>query len=562
MSTKTVEINHLYPQEALLHSYPDEQFPLSSDATHSAYQFFWEKYKIDSIEGPRRTEDRLTKINTLLGSFCGDGGKAVYAPTYEAATLSYINRIYSTGSIPDGARNSQRALKMASQELSGEKGEDYTRYTFGLLYDINKIDDTWQNDQAEKRDSSEIFDYNKLSDLFDLDKMLDLAENTNIESILIKASETAVDLADYTDNESTSITKSQAENFVKMSESLLAPLLEIMGYDGFAMHMNSVTKRIRLKELGEKGQFALSAAEEILKDYNNASFGTAIATLLNNSFGAENYSIEPLFNDEASIAMYHGICITEGGDSSYTTFRRKTRGSLAWKMYQDIVNGKIEIPVNGQSLDIESYRTTMDIIAGQIVFDELNANSADSQFDGEPNDIQIAKLAKTFSKTLSVIESGNTTELKPSPSRDSAVHIRGKEKFIANVASQVYLNGYHGSIDGRKEQPGGMEVAKLTFTEYIESNSKPLKFELQFLTEQQRKAMRTGKIAHIFYKLGITDPTDEQIAKVQRINERKDSVKEPTLIDDGVKARGYLKNIKSVDSFDMGVRTLKPFVRI
>jgi hypothetical protein len=107
-----------------------------------------------------------------------------------------------------------------------------------------------------------------------------------------------------------------------------------------------------------------------------------------------------------------------------------------------------------------------------------------------------------------------------------------------------------------------MEVAKLTFTEYIESNSKPLKFELQFLTEQQRKAMRTGKIAHIFYKLGITDPTDEQIAKVQRINERKDSVKEPTLIDDGRKARAYLKDIKSVDSFDMGVRTLRPIVRI
>lgn len=562
--------------------FPNQDFPLSSEAAHAAYRYFW-SHTHQNDQHPEMSQadqERMSISNTILGSFCGSGDKAVYDETYEAAILSDLADKTDSNSV-DGGRNAKRALKKYFVDFEHEQynillsgGEDErsarqkashkAQYVAGLLSDRDKIHQFW-NQQSSSESPAETgprLEWDSLSNLVNLDKMLDLAKTVNIESILIMAAQLTsyltkqADALDLVDGDDTL-------DKIQMSESLIAPLLEIMGYDGFAMNLNSVTKRIRLKNLGENGHMALLVANKIIAAHNEKRVSDGVRDIMSSLVGDTDKEAVFEFNRDARILMEHGYCQPYGLDeSSYFIVRRKTRGSMAWKLYQDYI--KKDSKINGLDKKIGEFPLAMDVIAAQIIFDDNqsesaknNKNEAEEDKDDSSNAIEIDNLANTFATIVGKAVNDDKITLSPSPSRDSAVHIRGTKDFRSRVARAVYGQGYSGDFEARDEQPGDMEVAKLTF--YYHDNAMngndmdniPLSFEIQLLTERQRNAMRTDKIAHIFYKLGISNPTAEQIAYLKEINRRKDSIKESYLVNPAA-AKDYMDLISRVDSYGIG----------
>lgn len=551
--------------------FPNQDFPLSSKAAHGAYRYFW-SHTHQNDQHPELSQgdqERMSVSNRILSSFCGSGDKAVYDETYEAAVLSdLVDKAYAN--TVDGGRNARRALKKYFVAFEGEQyqlllsqGEDEhnarekaahkSQYVAGLLSDRDKIHQFWgqqNNHGPSTAETKPQFEWNHLSGLTDLDKMLDLAKVVNIESILIMAAQLTSDLTKHADDLDL-VDDDSILDKIRMSESLIAPLLEIMGYDGFAMNLSSVTKRIRLKNLGEEGRLALLRAETIIATHDEQRVSNGVRDVMSSLVGNTDKEAIFEFNHDARILMEHGYCQPYGlNEGCYFIVRRKTRGSMAWKLYQDYL--KKANKTNDSSNDISEFRLPMDTIAAQIVFDENETTESNA---GSSNATEVSNLANAFAGMVVRASDDNKITLTPSPSRDSAVHIRGTKDFRTAVASAVYGQGYSGVFDAKEEQPGGMEVAKLTFYYDDGQGANPLSFEIQLLTERQRNAMRTDKIAHIFYKLGISNPTAEQIAHLKEIHGRKDSVRESLPVNPAA-AKDYIDWINKVDSYELGSITV------
>ncbi len=515
------------------------ELPLCSLSVHSGFDYFFDHSHYINPNRPSEIQSRSSRVNSVLGSFCGVGSKAVYEETYDAAVLSYFEDIRD-GGISEGSPLASRSMKVALNNLEREKGEDYTNYVAGLLNDRKQINDFWGNQNHEMKT---VDDYSTIGGLIDFDKIIGLINDKkiNIESILIKGAELVVDLMEYIDGDKPNMSEEKATELMRMSESFVAPLLEIMGYDGFAMNLNSITKRFRLSKLGSIGTKSIEIAESILCNYDDQVFSKSNSDLLDICFD-KNTTNELVFNREAKIAMDHGICENDDYEkTSYFVIRRKTRGSLAWKIYNEIINhidNNPEFDINNPD-DLEQI-IPMDIIAMQDIFDKCDTSDS-SSVDG-----QIQGLARSFSSVLQRIASSDKTALRPSPGRTDAVHIRGTSEFIETVSGRLSMDGYNGGHDPKEELPGGMEVAKLTFDYNVSDGKPPVKYEIQFITEQQAKEMRTGAIAHIFFKLGIKNPTPEQIAGVRQIHAKKDSVRFPTLADGGAAAERYRATLNLV----------------
>ena len=558
-ATQTIEQTYL--------NFPSERFPLSSLAAHDTYRTFWEKtHQIDNSEKNRQAIERWEAIavetNRILNAFCGDGVKAVYPETYEAAVLTTLADTESMDP-PDGSRNARRALKQYFKQIGSEKSPDQIEYIGGLLNDRKKIRDFWSAHAPEPVPMGQSYEWDKLPPLADLDAMLALVDDDgenqnsiNVESVLIQGAQLIAELENFfaTTNTADGIHDSNIIDKIHMSESLIVPMLEIMGYDGFAMRLNSITKKIRLKNIGEKGQLALDIAEKVLEKYQHEYVIEAMQRALYHLSGSTDMTTvaqdSTIDFEHARVIMTEGVCTipvtTDTGHAAFYIMRVKTPGSLAWKLMSDHEKGKIDLFAIDQGA-IDNARLPMDIIAATVIFDDNNAynhNQTDSTTTASDG------LATSFGVMVNNARNDAGIELRPSPSRDAAVHIRGTETFCNKIASEVYQRGYSKSIDIRDNEPvAGMEVAKLTFM--YES----LGMEIQFITETKRNAMRTEEIAHIFYKLGIADPTEEQIKAIKRINQRKDSVKSPVLVNHD-QGKRYINNIKATDTFDMASFTL------
>ena len=163
---------------------------------------------------------------------------------------------------PDGSRNARRALKQYFKQIGSEKSPDQIEYIGGLLNDRKKIRDFWSAHAPEPVPMGQSYEWDKLPPLADLDAMLALVDDDgenqnsiNVESVLIQGAQLIAELENFfaTTNTADGIHDSNIIDKIHMSESLIVPMLEIMGYDGFAMRLNSITKKIRLKNIGEKG---------------------------------------------------------------------------------------------------------------------------------------------------------------------------------------------------------------------------------------------------------------------------------------------------------------------
>lgn len=324
----------------------------------------------------------------------------------------------------------------------------------------------------------------------DTDSLLRLGENINLESILIQS---VHDLAimDVYDGMSDTV-----YDAIVRSESVFAPLCEIIGIDGLAMALRSKAECIRLRNSGK--EHFVSESERIALAYQNkqGEFGEIFhhhATgILRAIIGG--YTLEPILGTDSK----HGIVIEEGYSDEKSLriiARLKSTGARAGKLVRSAAaNGGIMEP-------------NLDDVGITLI----------SQDDEH--------LVKSYIDAARAMLASEQITPWPSPRRDEAFHIGGSQEFIDSMRDSLTV-AFPDDIQLFQFAPNdsGFHVAKMTG--YYENDKGCVPFEVQLLTQEGRKDSRVGRAAHIFYKimrkLGHRyTPGQDEIDRLAALNARK-----------------------------------------
>lgn len=338
-------------------------------------------------------------------------------------------------------------------------------YVVGLCLDDSLI--------IETEKDLEIKEYpNKPNDWVDIygplasfDKIDNLIEETNLESVSIKAVSLLGDLKE------TAPADNETFEAINQAERLYAPICEIIGLDGLAMELRSRANILRLKHSGNYS--LVEEAREILRQHG-APEDDSVSVLqftedTLRDIGIDNtgeYAVAS--SDEHETVVGHGYASLTEADSNRLYFRyvyrKKTAGSLAMKLYR-------QRKKNPDNLD-----PPMDLFGVTIIADDR---------------AHIGKIARKISDSIN--ESGDLT-FKNSPSRTQSTVIRGGDDGYVDDIFEA--TGWDRSLTDHQKKPEGLEVTKVTF----ERNN--VYIETQVLTEQERdRARKSPDIAHIIYKL-------------------------------------------------------------
>lgn len=456
-------------------AFHDSEFPLAPEAILYAYRYFWR-----ATRQPRNRTSRIrramTEANTLIADFCDE----YLAPqVYSAAMLSGLFDAMSEPETRDSAKKGLRTYLTQSREAPEDK-----LFVLGLLSDRRSIDEFW----ADQLLATYADDPARLELLTDSTNTLAVPEQAweqpvigtraedvlrlrsekgvNIESLLIQAAQTLQWLhTDQAKNDTATLQR------LHIAESLYAPLAEVIGFDGIAMALQSRCAVLRSMYTGKQESVAL--AERII-----ANMGSPAVVEDRTQAMLETVLGENIHEQVLTHATPHGIVIGEGictEDDLRIVWRRKTVGSLARKLSS-----------------LEAGEVPMDIIGATVITSTT------------------AQAGTAISDLLKRVQYDPRIVLRPSPSRTSALHVKGSEAYVQEIASAL---GYT-SIDDLREaadvvvaQHGVYQVAKVTLTFQRWGEPWPLHAELQFTTEADRIEARIGSAAHALYKLsgGITN---------------------------------------------------------
>lgn len=324
----------------------------------------------------------------------------------------------------------------------------------------------------------------------DTDNLLGLGENINLETILIQSVQD-LSVMDVYDGKSETV-----YDAIVRSESVFAPLCEIIGIDGLAMALRSKAECIRLRNSGK--EHFVSESERIALAYQNkqGEFGEIFhhhATgILRAIIGG--YTLEPILGTDSK----HGIVIEEGYSDEKSLriiARLKSVGARAGKLVRSAAanNGIMEPNIDDIGITLISQ-------------------------DDE-------HLAKSYVEAAQAMLASEQITPWPSPSRDEAFHIGGSQALIDTMRDSLTL-AFPDSIQLFQFAPNdsGFHVAKMTG--YYESDMGCAPFEVQLLTQEGRKDSRIGRAAHIFYKimrkLGHRyTPGQSEIDRLAALNARK-----------------------------------------
>lgn len=460
--------------------------------------------------------ERLNNINQVLGLVRTYCGTELNGSAYKAAALGVVV------DIAEGLGNNRSPSTRASEVLANffdqnaEEGDLMTPknvYIAGLLQDRRRLD----RFREESRSSNDALDYEAgaalpskaewLSDpaASDSDTLYDLASTINIESILISGAEIIQKLNSSSSNDRETL------DLIRYSERIVAPVAELIGFDTLAMSLNSLTKSTRLVN-GGRG-YLLHRADAIIDRFRafdrGHSLGNNVRTIFSNImdeiFTADGNIAEP------QLAVNYGdMCQSVYGDTKDTIvptddgdvevgwrFRLKSRGSLAWKMYQTEKSGR-DVSV-----------TPMDILGITAVVKD---------------DEDQVKLFHALGKG---IYSSDKIQPYAAPTKASAVHVRGMDDFIKNMIRDIPVNV---PVDVKESSsPEAMHYGKITG---FYSN---LPFEVQCVTRFYRDSMQIGPLAHILYKekkvgkMGVEE-TEKATAILAKIRSRRNKLGDPKLV--------------------------------
>ncbi len=437
--------------------------------------------------------------------------------------------------------------------------------TMGILLDTKKIDKTWQtytqrhlisvaidnsvvdvplyNLLGEERKISEnspteILEngaaetlWRQPMEMLDVPELLKLAEKVNLETVYIESVHALAQL------ESIPYRSYEAYQLSSKIEAILAPLCEIIGFDGLAMALRSRVACIELRNTGQ-GEY-VDLAEQILSEYagDTKENGTLcydklqqnVQDITEQVVGPNNHELVVGTSSRHGIIFGDGSCETDDIELR-KIWRLKSVGSLARKLARQAKDKRKKMlepladqPFNDglrQALETHEDRS-IDIpmdIAGVTLVAATRDELADSY----------ATAFRNLQPKLHQPSLDDTVYPYQAFSRDKAFYVEGDDDFI-NIVRQRLTDEFDDDIARfvkfKCDTKKGFRVAKITG--YHSGDTSILPFEIQFITQEDRHNARVGKAAHIFYKLSRQlgrryDPTKEELEKLENINGRKE----------------------------------------
>lgn len=470
--------------------FPDEYFPLAPEPVRDAYTYYWQTTDT-SRESIADQEREMALVNTYISDFCDE---YIKPPVYTAAMLGPI------ADKLDDAKNAENAWQ-ALQQYASSPDEDPTdaEYVLGVLADRPLVTTFWQSavknhyaGTPELRDLLQLQTPEQVTDeamweapaqLVSPDAMLGLLDNVNLESLLIRSAETLA-FFDSPKAGQDSLTLRR----IHQAESLLAPLCEIIGFDGLAMALYSKTNILRA-QYGGKTDAIIRAHAAIAERGNEHQVDADVQSLFSVIFGSHIH--EQVIKHGAP----HGIVIGEGfctNDNIRVVWRLKSTGSLARKIIRE--NHPEQLP--------------MDILGATLV-------TRDEQ-----------QLAEQLGHIIDRTHDDGRVRLQPTPERTDAVHVKGTPDYIETVRQALGFDSIESMrrfVDVVEVAPGGHRVCKVTLI-YRHDGRPDLHAEIQLTTEKDRVEARIGSAAHLLYKFAGTSEKAIDPSHLADIRARKSNL--------------------------------------
>lgn len=412
------------------------------------------------------------------------------------------------------------------QQLSLPSHDSTTPHTIDLYSALGKTPKYASPRQRESAQSYFTQDlWKQPMKMLDVSSLIEIAGKINLETILIEASHTLAQL------HSTPYKSPETYEAAYRSEAFLAPLCEVIGFDGLAMALRSTVACIELRNTG-KGEY-VDLAEQLLSKHQEGRSENGehchdqlqqdVQSIMRRVVGENSHEL--VIGSESS----HGVVFGDGECHSghrelRLVWRLKSVGSLARKLAREASekqNKHTEIP-SSEALDDQCgyVETPLDIVGVTLIAhsrEDLVATYADIFHRMSP-------LLKN-DDSLSNQEIGSIQPY-PAPSRKHSFHVEGDAQFIS-VIKQAMAEKFPDELDElsfKIDNDKGFRVAKMTG--FYTSHDGVVSFEVQLLTEEDRHTSRVGTAAHIFYKLSRQlghryTPTEEDIRGLEQINQRK-----------------------------------------
>ena len=503
-------------------------------------------YDLERIERPNLTTRELSL------HFFEDFGRELLTDNLRTAHQKYIDGEHET------LCNTLNLSAAADFRKSCENPKDFDQ-VMGILTDVQKLDTGWRNYTLQRKveladrgevslyeifknhsdDSETPLDSDAVAELWkqpikmlEVPDLMSVAEDVNLETVFVESVHTLAEL------EAAPYGSRKAYELANKSEAMLAPLCEIIGFDGLAMALRSRVACIELRNTGQ-GQY-VDAAEQILSEFagdctdgENLCYDNLrreIQSIVAQVIGPNNHDLVVGTGSRHGVVFGDGEC-TNGDSSLRKIWRMKSVGSLAKKLARWAADnrkarltaiavrplGNLAEEEKSDIMDDRSVETPMDI-AGVTLVAKTRTELADT-------------YATAFRNLLPKLENPSLDdEIYPyqAPSREHAFFVEGDDEFIDVVKTRLtdeFGENIEKFVKFKVDTKKGFRVAKLTG--YHSGESAILPFEIQIITQDDRHNSRVGKAAHIFYKLSRQlgkryDPTEEDLQRLAHVNERKE----------------------------------------
>jgi hypothetical protein len=315
-----------------------------------------------------------------------------------------------------------------------------------------------------------------------------LMKKIQVETVPISSARTLQNLLDARNNGDISANTFQS---VIQAETVLSPLLDIMGIDGMSIALNSAAIRARF-EHSDRGDL-LARAKQIMEKYGSHEIVQAKVCDMLAALTDEYINENNVFYSRAHhVLLDSGDAAIDGKDVRFI-WRRKGLGQLAQKLEKSLE----------KSDDLRAIEP-MDFIGATIII--------------PPDD-----TGEIFAKTLQrIYDNSEDFCPTPSPSRQQAIHVRGSDVYRAHVMRHLHEADFAESLVQQKPDNRGMNLTKVT-TFY-----KGLPIEIQFVDEEVRAMMRYGQVSHFGYKLDA-NLTSEDLASMEHIHARGEQISQAGL---------------------------------
>lgn len=340
-----------------------------------------------------------------------------------------------------------------------------------------------------------------------LQDKLEFMEQTNVEAVLIKSCEMIDNLQDPGQRSGSSLLRDIVE-----VESYLAPLVEIMGFEGLAAAMRSEAIITRFKATGKEQ--VIGAAREQIDRIREAGVEGLVSKVL--TVGRPEASRDQVITrrvvkeipGKRPVVMGEFAVETDDGALLAGNYRLKTVGSLAKK----IDRGNLHQP--------------MDMVGMMVI----------------ANDHQ--ELIDQHVAFASRMIDSDDIQLEAAGSHNRALYVQGSPEFTRQLEQRMRAAGLLEQVEIKTDDPakreqrgyGIYEVAKMTF--YMQHGDISVPTELQFVTKQERDRARLGEVSHIGYKAG-GGLSSQDAARMREIYRRKEyAAGDGTEINPRTKSRG------------------------